>query len=96
MDDLVFELVDRTGRKIGLMKKQQIHIMRRHPYMQKYAEEIKETLRKPDKLIEVLGGKAYYYRSYKNLKRPNRFILVIVKYLNGTGFVITSYLKEKV
>ena len=64
--------------------------------MEKYIEEIKDTIKNPDKIIEPLYNKRYYYKNYKYLKKPNQFILVIVKYLNDDGFIITSYLEEKI
>ncbi|MFH1365334.1 MAG: hypothetical protein ABIH28_02005 [archaeon] len=91
----VFEVTDKTGRKIRLTKKQWYHMTKKHPYMEKYFEEIKETLTAPDKLINY-SDKGYYYKNYKNLKAPNRFILVIVRYLNNEGFIITSYLEAKI
>ena len=44
----IFEVIDKTGRKIRLTQKQWKHVMRRHPYMEKYIEEIKETIKTPD------------------------------------------------
>lgn len=64
--------------------------------MEKYIEEIKDTLIKADKIIERPYGKTYYYKNYKYFKAPNRFVLVLVKYLNNHGYVITSYLEEKI
>lgn len=69
---------------------------RKHPYMERYLEEIKETLKFPDKLMKYSLDKGYYYKNYKYLKMPNHFVLVIVKYINNQGFVITSYLEEKI
>jgi|SRR3989344_2956393 len=93
----VFEITDKTGRKIRLPNKQWRHIMKKHPYMEKYLEEIKETLKIPDKITEYSPDETirYYYRRYKYVKSPNYFILVIVKYLNGEGFVITAYFTDK-
>ena len=93
MDNL-FEIRDKTGRKIRLTKRQWSHLSKKHPYMKNYLEEIKETLIHPDKAIKY-PDKGYYYKNYKYLKKPNCFVLVIVKYLNGEGFIITSYLEEK-
>jgi len=92
---IIFEIIDKTGRRIRLTKKQWSHMMRRHSYMIEYIEEIKETLQNPDK-IKNYYDKGYYYKHYKYLKAPNRFILVVVKFLNGEGFVVTSYLEEKI
>jgi len=58
--------------------------------MTNYLEEIKETLTKPDKIISSISdeNKVNYYRYYKKEKK---FIKVIVKYLNGDGFIVSSY-----
>ena len=96
MSEDVFEINDKSGRKIRLTKKQWRHLAKKHPYMEKYLDEIKETLQLSDKIINRVFNKGYYYKSYKYLKSPNRFVLVVVKYLNGNGFIITSYLTEKI
>tara|TARA_Y100000310_G_C20148889_1_gene563739 strand:+ start:185 stop:376 length:192 start_codon:yes stop_codon:yes gene_type:complete len=61
-------------------------------------EEIKETLKSPDKITSYSRDKniQYYYKQYKNLKAPNKFLLVVVKYLNGEGFIATAYLETKI
>jgi hypothetical protein len=33
----------------------------------------------------------YYYKYYKNRKSKAKYLRVIVKYLNGEGFIITAY-----
>lgn len=92
----ILEVIDKTGRLIRMPKKQWLHILRRHPYMEKYFEEIQETLKKPDKLIDKPFQKGDYYKGYKYLNSPNRFVLVVVKYLNGDGFAITAHLVESI
>lgn len=91
----IFEVKDKTGRKVRLTKKQWSHMTKKHPYMEKYFEEIQQTLIFPDKIANY-SDKGYYYKNYKYLKASNNFVLVIVKYLNGDGFIITSYLVEKI
>jgi len=36
---IVFEVVDKTGRKIRLTKKQWKHMIKRHSYMERYLED---------------------------------------------------------
>ena len=64
--------------------------------MNNYLEEIKETLKNPIKIIDYSINEdiRYYYSYYKNKKAP--YLLVIVKYLNGEGFVVTSYFMNKI
>ncbi|MEK6909374.1 MAG: PBECR2 nuclease fold domain-containing protein [Nanoarchaeota archaeon] len=96
--NVIFEIVDKNGKKIRLTDKQYSHLIEEHPYMHNYLEEIKETLQKPDKITFYSFDQAvrYFYRGYKYFDKPNRYLLVIVKYLNGEGYVISSYLESKI
>ncbi len=89
----IFELIDKTGRKIRLTKERWGHITSPsspHACMTNFLEEIKQTLNKPDKIINSIydDSKLNYYKYYKNKRQ---YLKIIVKYLNGTGFVITTY-----
>ena len=43
------------------------------------------------------AGKLYdYYRYYKDRKKKAKFLQVVVKYLNGDGFVITAYFVRQI
>ena len=48
----IFEIVDKTGRQIRLPQKQYSHILKKHPQISSYLEEIKETLRNPLKITD--------------------------------------------
>ena len=58
--------------------------------MTNYLEEIKRTLINPDKIIDSVNNdtKVNYYKYYKE---KIKYLRVIFKYLNGQGYVITSY-----
>lgn len=90
MSNYIFETLDKSGRKIRLTKEQWSHISQRHPNIQEL--DIKQTLENPLKTIfadEMFVGIYYFY--FKDIKRPAKYLKVIVKYLNGKGYVITSY-----
>ena len=88
----MFEVEDKTGRKIRLTKTQWSHITIIHAEMSNYLEEIQETLKKPLKIISQENGNLKKYFSYqKHRKRPEKYLRVIVKYLNGDGFIITAH-----
>ena len=93
--DKIFEVIDKKGRKIYLSSKTWSHITRKHPYIANYLEEMKETIQRPDKTTDwsLDEDVRYNYRYYKN-KDPPKYLLVIVKYLNGTGFVISAYFRS--
>ena len=93
----VFEVTDKTGRKIRLTQKQWKHIQK-HPHMDESLERIKETIKNPttiryDEFNEKL---IYFYREYKNMESRERYLFLSVKYLNGDGFVITSFYTNKI
>lgn len=77
----IFEIRDKNGKLIRLTNKQHSHMMDEHAYMNKYIEEIKETLQKPDKISSYSFNPnvKYFYKGYKHLDKPNKFVLVIAK-----------------
>ena len=92
----IFEITDKTGRKIRLTKTQFKHIIC-HKGMENEIEKIKDTLIGPFKIVPHETGELYdYYRYYENRKKKAKFLQVVVKYLNGDGFVITAYFVSKI
>ncbi len=94
----VFEIVDKTGRRIHLTKERWRHITSPespHTYMANYLEETKQTLINPDTILLDIDdeSKAKYYKYYKERKQ---FLRVIAKYLNGGGFVISAYFVKNI
>ena len=98
MSDYIFEIIDKSERKIRLTKKQWRHITKSHKYMANYLEKIKETLIKPQKITISPYDKEvrYYYQYLKDLPDKNKYLLIAVRYLNEGGFVITSYLVRNI
>ena len=94
----IFEIKDKTGRKIRLTKRQWRETNLKHPCMATYLEEIKETLINPDSITNysIDENVRYYYKYFKHIKSKNKYLLVIVKYLNGDGFVIKSYFERRI
>ena len=87
----IFEITDKTRRKIRLTSEQFEHVIC-HKGMENHVEEIKETLVNPLKIISHEAGDLYdYYNYYKNRKQKAKYLQVVVKYLNGEGFVLTAY-----
>jgi len=94
----VFEVIDKSGRKIHLSKERWTHINTEHPELANYFEELKETLVNPSKITTYIYDENIKYY-YKYLKEPNlttKYLLVIVKYLNGKGFIITAYFMRNI
>jgi hypothetical protein len=90
----IFEVQDKTGRKIHLSKERWSHIQR-HPEMSNQIDQIIETLKSPQTIrtFEYDSNVKFYYRYYKN---TGQYLFVSVKYLNGEGFIITSFFTDKI
>ena len=97
MDKYVFEIIDKTGRKIHLSKERWKHIRKKHPEIEEY-ELIKETIEKPDKITGYHPDKTiyYFYKYYKHRHSFEKYLLVIVKYLNKHGYILSAYFEDKI
>lgn len=79
MDNIVFQVIDKSRRSIKLTKKQWSHIREDHPEV-KDEEPVIETLKKPDKITQPYEGqKHYYYKYYKHRKPPDNYKIIIYK-----------------
>ncbi len=58
-------------------------------------EKIKETLRNPLIIqdFEYYSDVKFYFKYYKDIKE---YLFISVKYLNGEGFVVTSFFTNKI
>ncbi len=88
--NIVFEIKDKTGRKIHLSKERWgEHIKLEHSDIE--IDEIESTLKNPDNFIEVKEDVYNYYKYFKHRSSGPKYLKVIVKYLNEEGFVVTAY-----
>ncbi len=94
--NFVFEIIDKTGRKIHLTKERWgEHIRLEHPNIID-TNEIEESLKNPDKIIIISEDIGHYYKYFKHRNLKSKYFKVIVKYLNEHGFVITSYFERNI
>ena len=96
MTENVLEVTDKIRRRVYLTKERYKHILE-HPDMHNQLECIKETLEDPLKITDYSLEKdiKYYYRYYKDKESKAKYLRVIVKYLNGNGFIVTAYFIER-
>ena len=88
----IFEVTDKNGKEISLSSERWKHITSTHNEMNNYLDEIKIAITTPLKIImHEKGGLFDYYFYLKHREHPEKYLKVIVKYLNGSGFVITTY-----
>lgn len=91
----LFEVIDKTGRKIHLSSERWAHITIKHPDLCNKLEDIKNTLMNPSFIIpQKYDPKMKNYYFY--YKFQDCYLLVSVKYLNGNGFVATAFFTRKV
>jgi len=90
----IFEIIDKTGRKIRLTKERWAHIAVKHPDLSDKVEEIKLALEKPTIILphKYDNNKRNYHRYQKETQD---YLLVIVKYLNGEGYIATAFYASK-
>ena len=86
----IFEIEDKTGRKIYLTKERWTHILEHSDITIHNLEEIKLALTNPSAIIPQAfdEDKSNYYLYDKKRKS---YLLVAVKYLNGRGFITTAF-----
>ena len=91
--NIKFELIDKSGRKLRMTSWNWEHVIRRHPYISSEREKIIETLENPDKITNSLKDEKarFYYKYYKHRQSTNKFMMVLVKYLNGEGFIVSAH-----
>ena len=90
----IFEVIDKSGRRIHLSRERWKHILR-HKGIEQYLFQIRDTLIKPDLIIQHKFDVTM--RNYYTLiKDKKRYLLVSVKYLNGEGYAATSFITRKI
>jgi len=93
----IFEIIDKTGRKIHLTRERWKYTQK-HPHMHEHLESIKITLTQPLTIRHNEEDQTviFFYKEFKQMDPSERYLLVSVKYLNGEGFVITSFFTNKI
>jgi len=93
--DYVFEVLDKTGRKIHLSKERWDHITTKHKNMPDKMDDIRKALTNPTIIVphKYAEDMRNYYLYYKSNRT---YLLVSVKYLNGEGYVATSFITKKI
>ena len=65
--------------------------------MHNHLESIQLTLQKPATIrYDEDESVLYFYREFKENESREKYLLVAVKYLNGDGFIITSFFTNKI
>src|SRR3972149_8014033 len=91
------ELTDVWGNSIALTDKRRVHLLE-HTEMRGQEDKLAETLLKPDTVIQSRSDDAIrlYYRFYRKLTIGDKYLCVVVKYIESRAFIITAYFTDKV
>ena len=89
----IFEIIDKSGKIIYLTNERWGHINEEHPEIFLYLNYFEDILKNPTKIkvYECDESISYYYKYFKNRDASAKYLLLIVKYLNGEAFIITAY-----
>ena len=88
----ILEIYDKSKRKIYLPNERYKHIVK-HPETNNKLIYIEEAVKSPDFIEESLNKEKLYY--YKYIKKERKYLMVVVKLINGEGKILTAYLIEK-
>lgn len=90
----LFEINTVINRTIRISKENWGKIIsEKHTVMEKYLDSIKETLYDPE-VIRLSKWDGNVYLFYRKLEKY--YICVVIRVENSTGFVITTYLTNKI
>lgn len=80
-----------------LSRERWTHIRKKYPEIED-SEMLRETIVKHDKITQVHADQTihYFWRYCKNRLSEDKFLLVVVKYLNGEGYILSAYYEDKI
>jgi len=94
---VLFEVKSYDGRRIRLTEVQWLHIVFFHPEVEGEQNRIKSVLKKPEVVVEgVTSDTKVCYRMFKATPVSRKYLAVVVKELDGEGFIMTSYFTERI
>jgi hypothetical protein len=90
-------LKDVWGNSIRLTEERRAHLME-HPEMRGQEDKIAETLMEPDIVIQSQSDDAarLFHHFYEGLVIGDKYLCVVVRYLDFEIFIVTAYFTDKV
>jgi hypothetical protein len=91
------ELKDVWRNSVILTDERKAHL-REHPEMKGQENRLAETLVTPDTVIQSLSDDSVrlFHRFYKRLSIGDKYLCVVVKYVESNNFIITAYFTDNV
>ena len=93
----VLETNSKLGKRIRLTEVQWDHIAYKHKEIIDQIEKIKRVLEDPDTIYFSPSEDNYQYcKLYRETPVTEKYLLLVVKHLNGEGFVITAFFVSRI
>ena len=91
------KLKDVWGNNVNLTDERKAHLLE-HPEMRGQESKLKETLLEPDTVMCSRSDETIrlFYRLYRRLTIGDKYLCIVVKYMEGSVFIITAYFTDKV
>ena len=92
--NLKFEVTSSLGKRITVsVEYWQKIVGTKHPIMRDREELVKQTLTSPEQVRRSRKDRTVYLH-YRKI--DGRYCCVVVKHLNADGFIVTTYLTDKI
>lgn len=91
---VILTVVSKLNKKMVLNEENWKHIIDSHAELEDRQNDIALTLKSPD--IVLYDKESDNYRYYKLFKRLQKYLLVIVRHFNDSGFIITAFYVSKI
>ena len=90
-------LNDLWGNTVSLSNERLTHLLE-HPEMRSQEDKISETLLKPEMVIQSTTDETVklFHRFYLNLSIGDKYLCVVVKYMEIDIFIITAYFTDRI
>lgn len=93
MPEILFTVPTPLGFSVRTTRQYWELIQHKHPEVIGKEEEVQNCLRQPEFVRHSTQDQAVYLFY---VAQPPYYLVVVVKRLNGEGFIITSYLSDKI
>jgi len=94
---VLFEVKSYDGKRIRLTQVQWLHTVFFHPEVEGEQDKIKHVLKEPEVVVEgATVDTRICYRMFRATPVSRKYLAVLVKVLDGEGFIMTSYFTERV
>jgi len=94
---VVFEILSKMGKVVSLDEERWRHILE-HPEMKNQLGRIKETAVNPDEVRASVHDSSVllFYKLYVETPVTEKYLVVVIKSLNGEGFIVTAFFTDRV